>query len=78
MPYWNRTLTDTSRRSLASLMKRFGCDAVVVDSEFRRVQIELETIGEFWVGVPWTLDYPSRGFWVLVLSWDTFGENGLN
>lgn len=54
------------------------CDLAVVDSTFRVVSINLEVTGDLLLGLPWSLDYPDLGAHTVLLSWDTFGENGLN
>jgi len=54
------------------------CDLAVVDSTFRVVSIDLETLGELVVGLPWSLDYPGLGAHTVLLSWERFGMDGLN
>lgn len=57
-------------------MRLLGCDLAVVDSSFMEVSIDLEVIGELSVGLPFSLEYPSLGFWVWTLV--EFGEDGIN
>ena len=70
-------MTDLERLR-AALIACGECDLVVADSTFRRVSIDLETIGELTVGLPWSLDYPRAGARLVRLSSATFGEHGLN
>ncbi len=59
-------------------MLHSGADLAVVDSDFRRVSIELDPDGELWVALPWSLDSLEAGGYLVKLSWDTFGMDGLN
>ena len=50
----------------------------VADSTFRALSIDLETIGELSVLLPWSLAYPEAPVCSHEVSWSTFGASGLN
>lgn len=54
------------------------CDLVVADSTFRVVSVDLEITGPLWVGLPWRLDCLQLGVHLHELSWECFGQSGLN
>jgi hypothetical protein len=70
-------MTKLQRLRLA-LIESGEFDLVVADSTFRVVSIDLEAIGELWLGLVWSLDYPELGAYSHLVSWELFGEDGLN
>ena len=54
------------------------CDLRVVDSTFQPVSIELTPDGELWVWLPWSLASRNRGGFIHEVTWESFGETGLN
>lgn len=54
------------------------CDLVVDDSTFRVVSVEMDQDGELWVWLPWSLDYLTGLGRIYALTWDSFGQDGLN
>ncbi len=67
-------------RLKAALTAPGVCDLAVVDSTFTQVSIasRIEEGGEVTLGLPWSLDFPEAGARILVLSWASFGMNGVN
>ena len=55
-----------------------GAVLAVADSTFRALSIDLETIGELSVLLPWSLEYPRGPVCSHAVNWNTFGASGLN
>lgn len=69
-PIWRELMREFQRQEL--------CDLAVGSLDFTVVTIDLDRIGELTVAYPYHPDYPDLGAVLHVLSWESFGMEGLN